>query len=98
MVECNPKNLSTHSYAINRVTFWSYRCLECRERHVLSRNWWQPVADMLRAGDLIFVSGHEWGCLLFVNTNTFDPTGENGPSVQLADAAVTVLPMGRTPL
>lgn len=97
MTECNHKNLGTHSYS-NGVTFWSYRCLECREHDVLSRNWWQPVADRLRPGDLIFVSGHEWGCLLFVNTNTFDQTGVNGPSVQLADAAVTVLPMGRTPL
>ena len=90
-MKCTTKNLSTMCYSIG-VTWWNYRCLECREHDVLSRNWWQPVADQVRPGDIIIVSGHEWGCILFVNTNTYQR------GMQVDDAAVTVLPMGRTPL
>ena len=99
MIKCDPKHLSVHSYS-NGITFWSYRASDDNAfgRHVLSRNWWQPVADQVRAGDLIFVSGREWGCMLFVNTNTFDPMGDRGNRVLFINAAVTVLPMGRTPL
>lgn len=90
-MKCNRHALSTHSES-SGITWWSYRCLECREHDVLSRNWWQPNADMLRPGDIIIVSGREWGCILYVNTNTLDR------GMKTEDAAVTVLPMGRTPL
>ena len=99
MIKCNRKHLGIHSCS-NGITFWSYRASDdnARARDVLSRNWWQPAADLIRAGDPIFVSGREWGAWLFVNTNTYDPMGERGERVLLINAAVTVLPMGRTPL
>ena len=90
---CDRMNLGVQSYN-NGVTWWGYRCLDCREHDVLSSNWWQPVADMIREGDIVIVSGREWGCIIYVNTNTFQFPG----GARLEDAAVTVLRMGGTPL
>jgi hypothetical protein len=92
--KCDRKRLYTNSSG-GGMTIWSYRADvdNVREHDVLSRNWWQPLADMIRAGDPIFVSGRGWGCWLFVASNTFDPCGVHGKCVVLDNAVVTVSKM-----
>ena len=67
------RNLSVLAYA-QGFTLWHYKASGLAMDQAQQRGFFNPCADMLAAGDMMLVSAHDGGCLLFV-ANANDPAG-----------------------